>query len=87
MSRSNVAEGYIVLVPNIDDWGYGPRLRGVRIDRVRSGKPSLERGEIAFKLRLTFDEKALLEAIPVIDLDVSAFVSGPTEPATVEATA
>lgn len=76
------AEGYIVLVPDIYR-STNPRydsVRSIRIDRVRAGKPSLESGEIAFKLRLHFSESAILSSILVIDLDVSSFVTAPVEP-------
>lgn len=77
MSKKVTAVTYMVLVPEIRGTGPYRYVRQLRIDRVRSGKPSLARGEIAIKLRLNFNEDALLDSIPEIELDVSAFITAP----------
>lgn len=74
------AETYVVLVPDTYEWGGQTRVRGIRVDRVRQSKPSLKSGEIVVKLRLNFDKESLINAIPVVDLDVSAFGTGPSSP-------
>lgn len=76
MSDKVSAEAYLVLVPDIR----GKYVYGIRVDRVRSNKPSLNSGEIAVKIKLNFNKQALIDSIPVLDLDVSSFITAPARP-------
>lgn len=77
------AEAYLVLDPDIrPTWnGVGHNVYGIRVSRLRSHKPALARGEVAIKLRLTFLKAALLDAIPVVDVEVGGFSVGVEAPA------
>ena len=68
-----VAETYLVLVPDFWEWYGETRVRGIRVDRVRAQKPALKKGEIAIRLKLNFDKKQLIDAIPVVSVDVNDF--------------
>lgn len=88
MSKTNprpiTATAYLVLVPSISgrgDWSY---VSDLRVDRVRSNRPTIQPGEIAIKVRLTFNETSLLESIPVVDVNVGDFTVSPPEPELVE---
>lgn len=79
------AEGYLVIKPQMS-WD-GRHIIGAKMDRLRIEKPGLARGEVAVRVRLNFDAKALQDAIPVIEMDVTSFIV-PSEPevvATVDA--
>ena len=67
------ADFYAVLVPDIWSWGGEPRVRGIRCDRIRASKPALKKGEIAVRVKLNFDKRSLVDAIPVTEADVFAF--------------
>lgn len=71
MARSVTASVYLVLVPDIRGAESRQVVWGVRVDRMRTSRPRLERGEVAVRLRLTFDEQSLIDAIPVIDVDLT----------------
>lgn len=72
------AETYLVIVPEIVQWGSNkPWVRSARVDRLRTGKPSLARGEIAVRVKLHFDEQAMIDAIPVVEADVRGFLTAP----------
>lgn len=81
------ATGFLVLVPKISY--SGTYVHSIRIDRVRTSKPSLAPGEIAVKVKLNFDDAAIISAIPTIELDVQSFISpsAPAAPESVEVTA
>lgn len=65
------ATTYMVLVPDTN----GTYVWGIRADRIRASKPALKKGEIAVKVRLNFRKQDLIEAYPVLDLDVSTFIT------------
>lgn len=78
------AETYAVLVPTIYGSGNGRYVYSLRFDRIRSNKPSLARGEVVVKLRLHFDEASLIDAIPVVEMDVAGFSVAPPDPIVAE---
>lgn len=78
------AETYAVLVPDIRGSGEYRYVSGLRVDRIRSNKPALARGEVVVKLRLHFDEASLLDSIPVVEMDVTGFSVAQPEPVGVE---
>lgn len=73
---------YLILVPDIYQWSSTtePYVRGIRVDRARAQKPRLNKGEIAVKVKLNFDKQQLIDAIPVVSVDVNDFRNGPSEP-------
>ena len=82
--KTITASTYVVLVPETYGSGDYRYVRGLRVDRVRANKPALSPGEIVVRLRLHFDEAALLESIPVVDATVSNFTVAQPEPESVE---
>ena len=78
--KTKTASAYLVLVPEIYGSGTYRYVRSLRVDRVRSGKPSLASGEIAVKVNLRFAESALLDSIPEITVDVANFAVGQDTP-------
>ena len=76
MSDKVTADTHLILVPDIYNWAGETRVRGIRVDRIRSGKPSLKRGEIAVHLKLNFNKSDLIDAIPVVEIDVTTFKAG-----------
>lgn len=79
------ASTYVVLVPDIRGSGEYRYVSDLRIDRTRTGKPALKSGEIVIRLRLHFDETALLSSIPTVDATVTGFTVAQPEPQQVEA--
>lgn len=67
------ADFYAVLV--VDSYKYADTtyVRGVRVDRTRSAKPKLNKGEIPIRIKLHFDKQALIESIPLVEANVSGF--------------
>jgi len=76
MTDRVAAETYLVLVPDIWTYAGSTRVRGIRVDRIRSGKPALNRGEIAVHLKLNFEKADLIDAIPVVEIEVKTFKAG-----------
>lgn len=79
------ATGYLVIRPEL---AYGGKsVRAAHIDRLRIEKPKLNRGEVAVRVKLNFDAEALMDAIPVIEMDVTSFIvpANPEVIATVDA--
>ena len=76
MSERVTAQGYLVIRPKLS-WDK-KRLIGADIDRLRIDKPTMKRGEIAVRVKLNFDAQALMDAIPVIEVDVTSFIVPPT---------
>lgn len=72
------AQGYLVIKPTYS-WSDSSKVVGAKIDRLRTDKPTLNRGEVAVRVRLNFDQQALQDAIPVIEMDVTSFIV-PSEP-------
>ena len=72
--RKVAAEVYLVIKP-YTYMAFGERkVRRLVVDRIRQSKPSLDRGEIAIRVKLTFDERAIIDAIPVVEADVPMFI-------------
>jgi hypothetical protein len=71
MNDTVTATTYMVLVPDTN----GTYVWGIRADRIRKDKPALKSGEIAVKVKLNFKKSDLLESYPVIDMDVSSFIT------------
>lgn len=69
------AETYLVLVPDIKTYGTTTYVYGIRVDRSRNTKPRLNRGEIAVRIKLNFDKRQLIDAIPIVEADVTAFAT------------
>lgn len=67
------ADFYAVIVPDIRRYGKETYVYGVRVDRVRSGKPKLNKGEIPVRVKLHFDKQALVDSIPVVEANVGGF--------------
>lgn len=85
--ETTTASAYLVLVPDIRGTGKYRYVSSVRVDRVRSGKPSLASGEIAVKVSLRFKDSALMDNIPEIAMDVTGFAVGHGIPETAEVAA
>ena len=51
----------------------------LHVERIAQGKPRLNRGEVAVKIRLNVDEAAFREFIPVIEADVETRMSAAPE--------
>lgn len=79
-AQTKTASAYLILVPEIYSYGQTRYVRSVRVDRVRSNKPALARGEIAVKVSLRFQESALLDSIPEVTVDVTNFAVGQDAP-------
>ncbi len=78
MSKTVTAEGYLVIKPTYG-WYDKTKIEGAKIARLTQSKPSMQRGEVAIRIRLNFDAQALQDAIPVIEMDVTSFIV-PSEP-------
>jgi hypothetical protein len=69
----HTAEGYLIFDPDIRTWGGEDHVYGVRIKEYKARAPKLASGEIAVKVKFTFDDEHLLKSIPVVEIDVTTF--------------
>lgn len=76
MADKVTASTYVILVPTFWTSSGETYVRDIRVDRIRNGKPALKRGEVAVHLKLNFEEQDLIDAIPVVEIDVTTFRAG-----------
>lgn len=68
------AKAYLICTPDIYGSGDYRYVHEVRVTDVRKGKPALRRGQVAVRVKLVFDERALIESVPEVEVEVPSFV-------------